>query len=176
MSDRIEWSAAALLQQSVNASTDNRKIFIASASISNGLKNFLWNELSSTERQLFAGCSASESARFEQCAQLSDTERAQAAGKNLVDYLRGQFQHEDRPDNKLRLFRKREQILGAPINAQPVYVGAPAFRYADLNYGEYRDKVAANRPATVYLAANDGMLHAFDAASGKERWAFIPES
>ncbi|NCV84499.1 MAG: hypothetical protein EBW14_01130 [Oxalobacteraceae bacterium] len=176
LSDRIEWSAAALLQQSVNASTDNRKIFIASTSISNGLKNFRWDELSSTERQLFAGCSASESARFEQCAQLSDTERAQAAGKNLVDYLRGQFQYEDRPDNTLRLFRKREQILGAPINAQPVYVGAPAFRYADLNYGEYRDQVAANRPATVYLAANDGMLHAFDAASGKERWAFIPES
>ncbi|MFM7485154.1 MAG: pilus assembly protein, partial [Burkholderiaceae bacterium] len=43
-----------------------------------------------------------------------------------------------------------------------------------LNYGEYRDRVAADRPATLYLAANDGMLHAFDATSGKERWAFIP--
>lgn len=174
LSDRIEWSAGAQLQQSVTAATDKRSIYLAAESTPTGLKNFSWDDLTNAERELFAGCGAAEGVRFEQCAQLSDDERSKAGGKNLVDYLRGQFQYEDRTDNKLRLFRKREQVLGAPINAQPVFVGPPAFRYADLNYGEYRDRVAAIRPGSVYLAANDGMLHAFDAATGRERWAFIP--
>ena len=53
-------------------------------------------------------------------------------------------------------------------------MGPPNFRYADANYGEYRDSIAAKRAGTVYLPANDGMLHAFDAKTGNERWAFIP--
>ena len=175
LSDRIEWSAAVQLQRRVTAASDDRSIYVSSAPSANGLKKFNWDELSADERQLFAGCSAGAEFRFDQCTQLSDAERAQAGGKNLVDYLRGQFQYEDRPDNTFRVFRKREQVLGAPINAQPVFVGPPAFRYADLNYGEYRDRVAANRRGSVYLAANDGMLHAFDAATGKEQWAFIPD-
>ena len=174
LSDRIEWSAAVQLQQRIAAASDDRSIYLSSASSVSGLKKFNWDELSADERQLFAGCTATVGFRFDQCTQLSDAERAQAGSKNLVDYLRGQFQYEDRPANGLRLFRKREQVLGAAINAQPVFVGPPAFRYADLNYGEYRDSVAANRPGSVYLAANDGMLHAFDAATGRERWAFIP--
>lgn len=33
-----------------------------------------------------------------------------------------------------------------------------------------------NRPSTIYVGANDGMLHAFDASagSGQERWAYVP--
>ena len=174
LSARSEWSAAAQLRQRVAAANDDRSIYLPAASSVNGLKKFNWDELTTDERQLFQGCAAVAGFRFEQCAQLNDTQRTQASGKNLVDYLRGQFQYEDRADNTMRLFRKREQVLGAPINAQPVFVGPPAFRYADLNYGEYRDRIAANRSATVYLAANDGMLHAFDASTGHERWAFIP--
>jgi type IV pilus assembly protein PilY1 len=32
-----------------------------------------------------------------------------------------------------------------------------------------------NRRKMVYVGANDGMLHAFDADSGEEAWAFVPE-
>ena len=32
----------------------------------------------------------------------------------------------------------------------------------------------ATRTPMVYQAANDGMLHAFDAANGAERWAYVP--
>jgi len=174
LSDQVEWSAASQLRVRVTATNDDRRIYIPAPANGNALKAFRWSDLSADERKWFAGCAADTAVRLGQCAQLSDGERAKASGENLVNYLRGQFQFEDRPDNDLRLFRKREQVLGAPVNAQPVYVGAPAFRYADLNYGEYRDRVAVDRPGAVYLAANDGMLHAFDAVTGRERWAFIP--
>ncbi len=174
LASQIEWSASVQLRQRVAAARDDRTIYIPSSTDIYGLKEFRWQLLSTNERQLFSGCDAPPARRWQQCMQLSDTSRTQTGGTNLVDYLRGQSQFEDKPENSVRLFRKREQVLGAPINAQPVFVGAPAFRYADLNYGEYRDRIATNRSATVYLAANDGMLHAFDAATGRERWAFIP--
>ena len=174
LSGRVEWSAASLLKPRVQARSDDRKIYMPSRQNSNGLKDFLWSTLDAGEKNWFAGCSSADALRPSQCAQLTDAQRSLAGGANLVNYLRGQFQYEQRSENTQQLFRKREQILGAPVNAQPLYVGAPTFRYADANYGEYRDKVAADRTGTVYLAANDGMLHAFDASSGRERWAFIP--
>ncbi len=174
LSDRIDWSAAALLKQRVQAGTDDRKILMPSDQHADGLKDFLWTALDADERALFAGCGATEARRLSQCKQFSDVEKALARDANLLSYLRGQFRHEQGSESLQPLFRKREQVLGAPINAQPLYVGAPAFRYADGSYGEFRDRIAAGRAGTVYLAANDGMLHAFDALSGRERWAFIP--
>src|SRR5690606_17783465 len=60
------------------------------------------------------------------------------------------------------------------VGAQPVYVKKPAFTYLDENYATFRDTTQVNRAATVYAAANDGMLHAFNAETGAERWAYIP--
>ena len=168
----VEWSAAARLALRVGRAADQREIFIPPGAGSRALRRFLWSELDAREQAWFAAlCSATPAPG--QCAQLNDAQKVQAGGANLVNYLRGQQGYEDRPDNTLRLFRRREQPLGAPVNAQPVYVGPPAFRYADANYAAFRD-IAAGRKRTVYLAANDGMLHAFDADSGDERWAFIP--
>ncbi len=177
VSAAIEWSAAARLAQRVDAAADRRQIYLAPAAGSRSLRPFRWSELEASEKLWFATPCAVTSAPtpvLSQCAQLSTAQKAQAGGENLINYLRGQRGNEDRPDNALRLYRRREQPLGAPVNAQPLYVSAPAFRYADANYADYRDQAAANRRASVYVAANDGMLHAFDAASGDERWAFIP--
>lgn len=173
VSATTEWSAAARLAQRVDTATDQRQIYLAPAAGTRGLRPFQWSELDASEKLWFAAPCAATPA-LSQCSQLSDAQKAQAGGETLISYLRGQRLYEDRPDNSLRLYRRREQVLGAPINAQPLYVGAPAFRYADANYAEYRDHVASQRDGTVYVAANDGMLHAFDAANGDERWAFIP--
>ena len=35
--------------------------------------------------------------------------------------------------------------------------------------------IATTRPAMVYVGANDGMLHAFNAATGDETWAYVPK-
>jgi type IV pilus assembly protein PilY1 len=35
-------------------------------------------------------------------------------------------------------------------------------------------KSTVSRPATLYVGANDGMLHAFNANTGQEMWAYVP--
>jgi len=52
-------------------------------------------------------------------------------------------------------------------------VREPHNNYSDTAYIDYKT-AKANRPGTVFVAANDGMLHAFDGASGNERWAYVP--
>lgn len=172
ISQTPDWSAARLLDRKVGKFSDTRKIYIRSSSGSSGLKNFEWRALNTAERGYFTGLCNSP-ARLSQCTSLSADEKLLLTGESLVNYLRGQSAHENRPDNTSQFFRRREHVLGAPINAPPLYVGRPAFRYADENYGAFRDVEAVNRQPMVYLAANDGMLHAFNAGNGEEAWAFI---
>lgn len=103
-----------------------------------------------------------------------------------VAYIRGDRSGETAAPN----FRQRQSLLGAIIYSQPLYVSSPG-GFADdfpagtpeFNAGRtaYEAFVADNsnptvRPPTVYVGSNDGMLHAFNAADGKERWAFIPNT
>ena len=174
---QAEWSAADLLDTMATDDTDVRQLWMPSTTGANGLKEFRWSAMDATEQALFNGlCPGSGTRRLSQCAAMTDAVQAQAGGRRLVDYLRGQRGLEDQPDHLLRLFRRREHLLGAPVNASPLHVGQPPFRYADDNYGEFRDVLAASRRRMVYLPANDGMLHAFDAQSGQERWAFVPSA
>lgn len=79
----------------------------------------------------------------------------------LVAYLRGSRAGEG---STAPAFRARGSLLGDIVGASPLYVGAPSARLP----------AQAGRPAMVYVNANDGMLHGFDAASGQERFAYIP--
>lgn len=168
-----DWSAARLLDRRAGKSSDTRQIFVRDALSSGDLKPFGWRNLDAAQQGYFAGlCNSPE--RLSQCASLSADEKLLLTGERVVNYLRGQSGFENNPDNENKLFRRREHILGAPINAPPLYVGRPTFRYADENYGAFRDIEAINRQPMVYLAANDGMLHTFNAKTGEEAWAFIP--
>jgi len=62
-------------------------------------------------------------------------------------------------------------VMGSVVNSMPIDVGPPgqAACLAATTSGTLR-----NRPEMVYLGADDGMLHAFYAASGQEAFAFIP--
>ena len=78
-------------------------------------------------------------------------------------------------------FRRRSSDLGDIVNSTPVFVGAPSFNYPDTDpfgasFTRYSDFVEAqeNRSAIVYVGANDGMLHGFDAETGEERIAYVP--
>lgn len=107
-----------------------------------------------------------------------DTGAPDALGQRRVDWLRGSdADHEDRGGS----FRERDVALGDIVNSSPRYVGADNYAYDRLpagapgrdGYQAYRfSKVG--RPALLYVGANDGMLHAFDAATGIERWAYVP--
>jgi type IV pilus assembly protein PilY1 len=74
------------------------------------------------------------------------------SGELRLAYLRGDRTQEGRS------FRRRSSVLGDSVHSIPVYVGP------------------LDRRAAVYLGANDGMLHAFDASTGEEVFAYVPEA
>lgn len=76
-------------------------------------------------------------------------------------------------------FRTRSSLLGDMINSNPVYVGPPLRVYpASLESASYTTFKSTNsgRSPMVYAGANDGMLHAFDATTGEEKLAYIPNA
>jgi len=101
---------------------------------------------------------------------LTRAQQVAAGSREIVDFIRGDRTNET--PNGLA-FRSRSGVLGDIIHSRPVYVGAPNRGYTFDNYAAFKTS-QASRPARVYVGANDGMLHAFDAATGNETWAYIP--
>ena len=71
-------------------------------------------------------------------------------GAKNADYIMGDQSGEGTATGKLR---ERTTLLGDIVNSSPAYA-------SDTN--------------TVYVGANDGMLHAFDASTGVEQFAYVP--
>lgn len=118
---------------------------------------------------------AAKLAGLSQWGVLSDDQKTAAAGVNLINFLKGVASYEDRSSNPAenRLYRYRSAVLGDTTESQPAYIGKPTFSYDDAGYNEFKT-AQASRAGTVYIGANDGMLHAFNATTGDERWAYIP--
>ncbi len=70
-------------------------------------------------------------------------------------------------------YRARNSIMGDVVHGKTVYIAAPPADYTFDKYQEFKTDLA-NRPPRVYVGANDGMVHAFDALTGDEVWAYIP--
>lgn len=93
-----------------------------------------------------------------------------APGPARLAWLRGERRLEGRG------LRARDSLLGDAVHGAPVFAGAalnPPSRAGDAAYAAFR-RAALRRPPAVYLGANDGMLHAFDARSGDELFAYVP--
>ncbi len=110
-------------------------------------------------------------------ASLSTTQQSQlqpsdTLGQNRLQYLRGNTALEAQNGGT---FRNRSHILGDIIDSQVVYVGPPQ---GAIQASSYTSFVSAqkNRQSMLYVGANDGMLHAFNASTGKELFAFIPNA
>lgn len=110
-----------------------------------------------------------------QWSTLTATQKTAAAGDNLLNFLRGQHGHENRTTNLAndRLYRFREAVMGDALESEPTFIAGPVFSYSYPGYTEFKT-AQASRAGTVYIGANDGMLHAFAADTGIERWAFVP--
>lgn len=123
-----------------------------------------------------ANFDAAHISTLSQWSSLDADQKIAAAGVNLLNYLRGQRGHEvGRTANALldQLYRNREAVLGDALESQPAFIGKPVFSYPYPGYSAYvTDK--GGRPGTVYMGANDGMMHAFAADTGQERWAYVP--
>ncbi len=105
-------------------------------------------------------------------------------GERRLEYLRGR-EFDD--------YRKRNSALGDIVHSNPTVVGPPEYFYRD-NWGTNAAENAApysdfarthnNRRRVVYVGANDGMLHAFNAGQwsgsewtngdGSELFAYVP--
>ncbi len=98
--------------------------------------------------------------------------------QNLIDYLRGDKSKEK--NQASGIYRNRDTSLGDIVDSQPVFVGSPQPNqfYGESFTGSVDFPLFAtnnlNRTALVWVAANDGMLHAFNATTGVESFAYLP--
>jgi type IV pilus assembly protein PilY1 len=116
---------------------------------------FEWARLASTQKTLLRG---GDSAKV---------------GRLRVDYLRGDRFLETQYGGPMR---QRSSRLGGIVNANLWHTGRPlrpAFDHA--GHADFRSREATRRPM-LYAGANDGMLHAFDASTGAERLAYVPQA
>lgn len=130
----------------------------------------------------------------EQKGQLSRLQGAAGNGDTIgqkrLNYLRGDRSNEltptliqaaSLPADSASKFRYRNPtatteppLLGDIVNSNLVYVGAPgAAGYLDDTYKAFAAS-SVGRTKMLYVGANDGMLHAFDAETGVEKFAYVP--
>jgi len=95
---------------------------------------------------------------------------ADTNGQDVLQFVRGSNAQELRNGGP---FRNRTHKLGDIVFSAPLYVGTPNGLTQTADYFAFAT-ANANRSPVVYVGANDGMLHAFDAATGTERFAYIP--
>lgn len=97
---------------------------------------------------------------------------ADGLAEDRLNYIRGDRSKE--PPAAGAVFRKRTHLLGDIINSGVTYSGVPSNTI--VGSSTYPAFVAANasRTAAVFVGANDGMLHAFNASNGNELFAYIP--
>jgi type IV pilus assembly protein PilY1 len=176
----ISTSCTGTLQNLVTNEVDTRNIFM---NVNGTIGNFTAANLIATGKNTNFE-SAFLSTNLNQWSTLSTAQRLLVNSTSLVNFLRGNTGFEDRASNvdgaiDTRIYRFRETTLGDLVDSTPVYVGAPKANFSDPGYGPNTSpssfKTAqATRAGTVYIGANDGMIHAIDASNGQERWAYVP--
>lgn len=107
---------------------------------------------------------------------ISATQQASLGSLALLNYLRGDDSNEIANGGS---YRNRSNKLGDIVNSDPLYVSKTDNGYGSLaglegsNYAAFIES-KTTRPDMVYVGANDGMLHGFDASTGIERFAYVP--
>ncbi|WP_432725735.1 PilC/PilY family type IV pilus protein [Variovorax sp. W6] len=128
----------------------------SSAATSGSGVPFRWNRLNDTQKDALKGSAAVDAA-------------STALGQGVLDFLRG-----DRSNEGTRLgLRKRAHVLGDIVGSSVWYAGKPRSGFTNDAYARFAASVG--RAPMVYVGANDGMLHAFNASTGKEEFAYVPE-
>lgn len=145
------WDASTLIP-----SHSSRSVFTWNPESSAGIP-FLWANLSTTQKGLLDNL------------------------ESKLNYLRGDTSQE-KPAGTYR--SRSGKKLGDIVNSDPFYVGAGDFGYStaasltDAQRTAYKARKAnsafTGRTRMVYVGANDGMLHAFNAETGVEKFAYVP--
>lgn len=176
ISPAIKWDAATELDAKIGTSSDTRTIITYDPIASRGVP-FTWGDITTTQQNDLNLPAATDS-------DISTT--PDPLGEKRLNYLRGQSENEG-SNFSAGEFRKRESVegkLGDIIHSTPVFVGTPPFQFRDnapfpdTTTALYSTFASANsaRAATVFVGANDGMLHAFSANDGSELFAYVPNA
>lgn len=162
---KADWDAGDILtgadKIAAEPAPDERKVYTTTFDNENGMSTieFKWDKLNDAQKTLL---------------NLSPVDHmADGMGADRVNFLRGRRDLEE--DKASGIFRVRKRILGDIINGNPVYVGAPSTNVQGGNYQTFYD-AGKGRAKAVYVGANDGMLHAFNADDGKELFAYVPNA
>jgi type IV pilus assembly protein PilY1 len=150
------WSAQAQL----DAQGWNTRLIATWDPVANAGTAFRWNPALAP-----AGISATTGLGMALASFPADTN-----GQDVLQFIRGSNAQELRNGGA---FRNRTHKLGDIVFSAPLYVGAPNGLAQTADYFAFVT-AHANRSPVVYVGANDGLLHAFDAATGNERFAYIP--
>ncbi|MGE0313904.1 MAG: pilus assembly protein [Lautropia sp.] len=111
-------------------------------------------------------------------ATLATAQQAALGSAQIVDYLRGDATRE-KPSGPLR---PRKSALGSIVHSAPLYSKATNHNYQSgptaggTGYATWLETKRTSRRASVMINANDGMMHAFDAQTGVELFAFVPRA
>jgi type IV pilus assembly protein PilY1 len=105
----------------------------------------------------------------------TNTSDTTTVGQNRLNWLRGDNTNETTAGG---LRARPKTKLGAIVNSTPWYIGRPSAGYSDLQYGGgYSTFVTDNSTTSaVFVAANDGMLHAFNGTTGSELFGYVPRA
>lgn len=152
------WSAQEKLD-SINAARSTIKMANGSS-----LVNFQWSNLS-----------AAQKTALNRNPDVNDN--ADTLGDLRVEFLRGDRSKEG------TTFRKRSSVLGDIVGSKPVTVRGARYltglanriEGADKKYDDFFTTYKTRKPM-VYVGANDGMLHGFNADTGVEEFAFVPSA
>lgn len=115
------------------------------------------------------------------------TETNVAAGQARLRYLRGD-PAEEANTSGFNFRARTTSKLGDIASSAPLYVGKTLFKYSDTiqavdpvnpttaeKHSVFGDSTISRTPI-IYVGANDGMLHGFNANNGTELLAYVPNS
>lgn len=91
-------------------------------------------------------------------------------GQQRIDYLLGDRTAETAVPN----FRQRASRLGDIVNSDIWFMRGSPNNYTNASYLTWAATQSA-RQDTIYVGANDGMLHAFEANTGRELFGYVPQ-
>ncbi|MFT4919992.1 MAG: type IV pilus assembly protein PilY1 [Zhongshania aliphaticivorans] len=124
--------------------------------------NFTWENLATAEKSALTADLTSANAAIE--------------GPRRVNWLRGDRSLEGtNPD-----YRIRSHLLGDIVHSNPYFHWDQNYGFSRLSgvegssYAAYLSAKKA-KPAMLFVGANDGMLHGFNANTGTEEFAYIPK-
>ena len=179
------WEAGNLLDA---ANPDNRNIFTYDNTANSGTGGgipFVWGSLNTDQKDDFRQSvdEDGDGISFVGSGANDDDD-----AESLFNYIRGVRTDEGTSATD---YRTRGSRLGDIVNSTPIFVGKPEMSWPEFSennlfgasgdeYSTYKDSASVQgRTPVVYVGANDGMLHGFNASltgndAGQEVFAYIP--